>query len=126
LQPFVRHEDLPALLAQLDVFVVPSHQEGLCIAALEAMACGVPVVTTRCGGPEEFVVDGQTGYQTDSNAEALASTLARILTDGDSRRRLGEGARRLVETSYSQATAESVLARALAEEFQETTGSHSK
>lgn len=116
LMPFVPHHELPGLLSGLDVFVVPSHQEGLCIAALEAMACRVPVVSTRCGGPEEFVLDGQTGYQTDSHAEALASALARILGDRSSRQRLGESARILIERRYSQEHAESVFARVLLEQ----------
>ena len=55
-------ETLRDKLRTLDLFVVPSHQEGLCIAALEAMACGCPVVSTRCGGPEEFVLDDETGF----------------------------------------------------------------
>ena len=54
------------------MFVIPSHQEGLCIAALEAMACGCPVVSTRCGGPEEFVVEGRTGYLVPASPEAMA------------------------------------------------------
>ena len=61
LLPYVAPEQLPEILAELDVFAVPSHQEGLCIAALEAMACGVPVISTRCGGPEDFISDGHNG-----------------------------------------------------------------
>ena len=60
--PYVPIEMLRDKLRTLDLFVVPSHQEGLCIAALEAMACGCPVVSTRCGGPEEFVLDDETGF----------------------------------------------------------------
>lgn len=117
LQPYVDSSQLPGLLAALDVFVVPSHQEGLCIAALEAMACGVPVVSTRCGGPEEFVLDGHTGYQTDSDPAALAQVLSRIIGNPPDRARLGEGSRRLVESHYSPARAEAVLARAMAHVF---------
>ena len=98
-------------LQRLDVFVVPSHQEGLCIAALEAMACGVPVVSTRCGGPEEFVEDGVTGYQCAFDATDLAEKVLRIVADRALRARLGEGARARVEAQYSAASAKAVLLR---------------
>src|SRR5439155_5625750 len=58
---FVDAAQLPELLRQASVFAIPSDQEGLCISALEGMACGLPVVSTRCGGPEAFVLPGQTG-----------------------------------------------------------------
>ncbi|MEZ5582537.1 MAG: glycosyltransferase family 4 protein [Candidatus Competibacteraceae bacterium] len=51
IHPLLKHEQLVRHLQTYDVFVVPSHQEGLCISALEAMACGCPVISTRCGGP---------------------------------------------------------------------------
>ena len=44
-------------MQQADVFLLPSFSEGLPLALLEAMACGVPVITTCCGGPEEAVDD---------------------------------------------------------------------
>jgi asparagine synthase (glutamine-hydrolysing) len=89
------------LMQTLDVFVLPSHQEGLCIAALEALACGVPVVSTRCGGPEEFVIKGLTGELVDSRADAVAAAVQRLMRDEASRSRLGTSARRLVEERYS-------------------------
>ncbi len=52
--PYLTPAELADVMQSLDLFVIPSHQEGLCLAALEAMACGVPVVSTRCGGPEEI------------------------------------------------------------------------
>lgn len=53
-------QQMPAMLAAADVFVLPSYSEGLPLSLLEAFACGLPVVTTRCGGPEE-VVDPSVG-----------------------------------------------------------------
>jgi N-acetyl-alpha-D-glucosaminyl L-malate synthase BshA len=53
--------DVSTLLAQSDLLLMSSHAESFCLTALEAMACGVPVLATRVGGVPEVVVDGQTG-----------------------------------------------------------------
>ena len=96
-------------LQSLDVFLVPSYQEGLCIAALEAMACGVPVVSTRCGGPEEFVEDGVTGYLCEFDATDLADKAFRIIADRDLRARLSRGARTVAEQRYNPKHARAVF-----------------
>lgn len=103
---YVNNEDLPAILQTLDIFVIPSHQEGLCIAALEAMACGVPVVSTRCGGPEEYVLNEVTGYLVKDNPTELADRVTQIYTDRILRDRLGKGARRTIEKRYNNAVSE--------------------
>lgn len=113
LVPHVTPAELAAWLQTLDVFVLPSHQEGLCIAALEAMACGVPVVSTRCGGPEEFVIPGQTGSLVDFDAAAMADAIAAIIGDADLRQTLAAGAREITQSKYTQLNAESVLTSAL-------------
>ncbi len=53
--------DVLSIVKIMDVFVVPSHFEGFSITTIEAMAIGVPVVSTRCGGPEEIIQDGVNG-----------------------------------------------------------------
>jgi len=85
------------------VFVIPSFQEGLNIAGLQAMACGVPVISTRCGGPEDYVIEGETGFLVDAeaDAEALAEAVGRVVADRAERADLGAGARRKAETDYS-------------------------
>jgi glycosyltransferase involved in cell wall biosynthesis len=94
--------DLPSIYRQARVFAIPSDQEGLCIAGLEAMACGLPVVSTRCGGPQAFVHHGETGLLVSPHAEAeLADALYHLLTNEAACRRLGQQARALVERDYS-------------------------
>ena len=115
--PNVPSGDLPALLQGLDVFVLPSHQEGLCIAALEAMACGVPVVSTRCGGPEEFVIPGQTGQLVDFDAAQMAQAVQSILVDRALRAHLSLGARHIVEARYTYPRAERIFVSALRATF---------
>jgi len=76
------------LLQQADAFLLSSLSEGLSNAVLEAMACGIPVVTTDCGGMREAVTDGVEGFVVPvRNAEAIARAL-HILAGN---RGLGEG-----------------------------------
>ena len=83
-------------------FVIPSRQEGLCISGVEAMACGVPVVSTRCGGPETYVEDGQSGFLVDvQDASGMAAHLARILEDPALRDVLSKRARERAAQLFS-------------------------
>lgn len=115
--PYVGPELLRDRLRTLDVFVLPSHQEGLCIAALEAMACGCPVVSTRCGGPEEFVIDSETGFLVNFDPIEMGEAIARIIGDEALRKRLAEGARALVLRNYSTSRAEEIFWAAFGEQF---------
>ncbi len=94
--PYLDDHALGAKLRALEVFVVPSQQEGLCIAALEAMAYGCPVISTRCGGPEEFVRHGETGLLVDDDPGALADAMLRLVSDAPLARRLADAGRALV------------------------------
>jgi asparagine synthase (glutamine-hydrolysing) len=96
-------------LRSLDLFVVPSYQEGLCIAALEAMACGCPVVSTRCGGPEEFVTDGETGTLVGFNPNEMAAAMLKILGDRQLHSKLARGARDRILRHYTKSRVESVF-----------------
>ena len=105
----------PGLLSDfyrsLDVFVFSSAQEGLGISGIQAMACGVPVVSTRCGGPEDYVIDGKTGKLAGNTPEELADAIAWIVADRDRRNETGAAARTLIVNSYSEAAFEDNVAR---------------
>jgi glycosyltransferase involved in cell wall biosynthesis len=92
-------DDLPDLSAAADIFVMPSRSEGLGIAALEAMAAGLPVVASRVGGLAEAVVHEGTGLLVPAeDAEALSQALSLLCNDSDLRRRLAAaGPRRIRE-----------------------------
>ena len=107
-------EDLAALYRSLDVFVIPSHQEGLGIVGLEAMASGVPVVSTQCGGPEVFVRNDETGYLVRSNPDDMARAIFQIIQDRDKRNLMSLNAQNLVKLEYSH----SVFAEAFAREWE--------
>ena len=78
-----------------DVTVLPSYYESFGMVALEAMACGSPVVASRVGGLQSTVLDGVTGLLVpEGDACALAETIARVLGDGALRWRLGHEGRR--------------------------------
>jgi glycosyltransferase involved in cell wall biosynthesis len=92
-----------------DVFVLPSFFEGLSNALLEAMACGLAVVTTNIGGTCEVIRPEVDGLLVEpGDVPALAASLGRVLEDAALAQRLGTEARKRVETHY---TADLAVAR---------------
>ena len=86
-------DTLPYYYSAAEVVVVPSHYESFGMVALEAMACGTPVVASQVGGLAFLVQDGQTGYVVpDNEPEALAERLAHLLCQPELRQQLGEQA----------------------------------
>lgn len=95
-------EDVPALMAAMDLFVLPSLAEGISNTILEAMACGLPVVATRVGGNAELVREGLTGRLVERDAPAaLAAALAGYVHDPQMRRDHGVAARQRIEAEFS-------------------------
>lgn len=89
------HNNVPSLLAQTDLLLVTSRAESFCLAALEAMACGVPVVATRVGGLPEVVIDGETGFLFEvGDREAAVRAAVDLLSDTDQHQRMCEAASR--------------------------------
>ena len=83
--------ELPAYYAAADVCAVPSLHETFGLVALEAMACGRPVVASRAGGLRELVRHGETGLLCEpGDASGLAEALGTLLSDPSRARRLGE------------------------------------
>ena len=72
------------IYAQCDVWLCCSRSEGFGLTILEAMACRCPAVSTRCGGPEDIIQDGQNGYLRGiDDVEALADAVVRVLRSPD-------------------------------------------
>lgn len=94
-------DDLVALLSVSDLFLLPSIQESFGLAALEAMACGVPVVASRVGGLPEIIEDGVTGYTcAPDDVEGMADRGVRLLTDPGLHARIADAAAALVRETY--------------------------
>src|SRR2546423_7008239 len=88
-------------LCAADILLLPSEQESFGLAALEAMACEVPVIASRVGGVPEVVTDGETGFLSEvGNVEKMAEDAARLLTDEKLRREMGKRARESAISRY--------------------------
>jgi L-malate glycosyltransferase len=100
---FLGHrDDIPALLAAADIFVLPSRSEAFPNAVLEAMAAGLPVVATAVGGIVELVADTRTGLLVRPDDPAsLAARLCDVMLDAPFASRLGEAARAEAHARYS-------------------------
>jgi glycosyltransferase involved in cell wall biosynthesis len=97
-----RRSDIPAVMQAFDVFAMPSLQEGLPIALLEAMASGLPVVASNVGDIGTAITDGLSGRLVPAgNVAALAETLKDVMLDRHLRERLGKAARTCVEGKFS-------------------------
>jgi N-acetyl-alpha-D-glucosaminyl L-malate synthase BshA len=89
-------------LSASDVLLLPSEQESFGLAALEAMACEVPVVASRVGGVPEVIDDGETGYLSPmGDVDKMADDAVRLLQDEDFRREMGARARASALERYS-------------------------
>jgi MMP alpha-(1->4)-mannosyltransferase len=109
----VSDEELARLYGEAQVAVVPSLYEGFSLPAIEAMACGVPVVATTGGAlPEVVGVSGETGLLVEPNdPDALVAAIGSLLDDEPLRRRLGENGRRRVSERFTwQVTARGTAA----------------
>jgi glycosyltransferase involved in cell wall biosynthesis len=94
--------DIARILRGFDLFVLPSLNEGLPRAILEAMASCLPVVATTVGGNEELVQHGQTGFLVPpQNPAVLADRISEILSNPELARSMGELGRKRIEAEFS-------------------------
>jgi len=99
--PFIEHARLAKLMAQADVFVLPSFTEGHPKVLLEAMSCGLPCIASAVGGNLSIVDDGRTGLLFDPAVPgALAACLLRVIASEDFSHALGLGARAEIAARY--------------------------
>lgn len=95
-------QDVPRILPQMEISVLPSLAEGFSNAILESMAAGLPMVATDVGGNREAIVEGETGFLVPPrDPEALADRILRLLGDRALAQRMGRAGRQRIETTFS-------------------------
>ena len=97
-----KHTSVHELLACADLFLLPSASESFGLVALEAMACGAPVVASNVGGLPEVIEHGTTGYMFDiGDIDGMAEAGLRIMGDDDHWRSLSEAGRAVANERFS-------------------------
>ncbi len=89
----------PQVMPAFDMFVLPSLYEGLPYVLLEAMACGLPILSTRVGGARFLIQEGYNGYTVPpGDAQALAQAMTPLVADTGLRQRMGHASRQRVRS----------------------------
>jgi glycosyltransferase involved in cell wall biosynthesis len=116
-------DDVPAVLAALDVLTLTSHNEANPVSILEAMSCGLPVVATNVGSVSESVIEGQTGYLVPAgDKRLLADRVIELLNEPLLAQRLGEAGRERVLERSSLDVMVGGYERLIAELYRKKTG----
>lgn len=102
--PGLSYKTLVEKLRQQDLLLLPSVEEGIANVVLEAMAVGVPVITTDCGGMNEVITDGVNGYITEvRHPEQIASRVTEYLGIGkEEKKKIITNARQTIEDKFSR------------------------
>ena len=102
---YVHHRKISDYYQRADVFILPSYNEGMSVATLEAMAAGLPIIVTKTGGSSELVVDGVNGYLFDwGDIDRLEKVLVDLVGNRVSLGRMGAASKaRASQFSWTRA-----------------------
>jgi len=101
---FIHHDRLPKIIANMDIFCMPSilKSESFGVAALEAQACGVPVISSNIGGLSETIIDGKTGFLVKpKDPHAIVDKCLFLYKNPVIRKNMGEEGRKFVTKYYN-------------------------
>ncbi|MBA82964.1 glycosyltransferase family 4 protein [Leeuwenhoekiella sp.] len=99
---FVDNRDIPEVLSNMDLFVLPSLNEGLPVSILEALSCGVPVLSSDSGGGAKFILEKGGGYLFDlETPESLIKHLKRLVQSPNELASLAKEGRKNIVTNFS-------------------------
>jgi len=109
-------DDIDGLYGALDIFVLPSHREGFPRAAMEAAACGLPLVLTNIRGCRQVVESGSNGYLVSvRDSRALASSIQALVDDPELRRRMGDASAKKAKREFNEEKVVEIVMRAYRE-----------
>ncbi len=95
-------ENIPSLLSDVDLVVCASSSEGFPYVVLEAMASSKPVISTKCGGPEEAVLHGKTGYLINKgDADALSKAILSVVDNNNKMLTMGQAGREYILNKFT-------------------------
>lgn len=95
----IPHKETPKYYQEASVFVLPSFNEGMSNAMLEALATGLPIISTNTGGAKELVKDGINGFIVEKeNEEDIAKKIIILIENPDFREKIGRESRKIAET----------------------------
>jgi glycosyltransferase involved in cell wall biosynthesis len=98
-----KRDDVPNMLDMMDIFVFPSHFEGLPGALIEAMIAGLPIIATPVDGNSELITDEETGILTPVNdSTALEKNIISLIEDKDKRESISRRAKTFARSSFSK------------------------
>lgn len=98
---FILNSEVPKIINEMNIFVVPSISESFGVAAVEAMACEVPVVVSDADGLKEVVVDNETGFiVSKKDYKAIAEKIKVLINNKELRKKLGRAGRKRVIELY--------------------------
>ncbi len=103
LRGWTPHRELPAIMSDHDIYLKPSRMEGIPKDLLEAMACGLPIVSTDVPGARSLLSDGRGVLCGSEDASAMAEAMNTLISDEGRRRVLGEAAREHIERYHTRA-----------------------
>ncbi|MBQ9977550.1 MAG: glycosyltransferase family 4 protein [Clostridia bacterium] len=102
--------DLPSVFGEIDVFLLPSYREGLGMAAIEAMSCGVPLVSSNRHGINDYSIDGVTGFKCHpDNHSAFAESIQTIISDKDLASKLSENCKEIAKQFSLEESVDKIL-----------------
>lgn len=99
---WVRGKEKDSMLRESDVFILPSYNEGMPMAILDAMGYGLPIISTEVGGIPKIVIDNVNGYLCKpGDVQSFTEGIYQILHNDSQRRKMSQGSVKIVEENYS-------------------------
>ena len=100
---YVPLDAMPEFYNEIDVYLCASTSEGFSLSVLEASSCGRPVISTRVGGCEDLIVEGENGFLVGRNADEMAEKIVYLKENRDVLVKMGQRNRELVQDKWSWA-----------------------